>query len=56
MIAPEKLRSEVARFSGLEPGAKIVPFRGEYYELVPERRQFTQCPIPIFPSWVTFCP
>src|SRR5437899_10583069 len=28
----------VARFSGLDPGAKIVPFRGEYYELVPEKR------------------
>jgi L-2-hydroxyglutarate oxidase len=28
----------VARLSGLEPGLLIVPFRGEYYELVPERR------------------
>ena len=28
----------VTRFSGLEPRAKIIPFRGEYYELVPERR------------------
>ncbi len=28
----------VARFGGLDPGAKIVPFRGEYYEFVPERR------------------
>jgi L-2-hydroxyglutarate oxidase len=28
----------VARFSGFDPGAKIVPFRGEYYELVRERR------------------
>ena len=27
----------VARFSGLDPGAKIIPFRGEYYELVPEK-------------------
>jgi (S)-2-hydroxyglutarate dehydrogenase len=27
----------VARLSGLEPGAKIIPFRGEYYELRPER-------------------
>jgi L-2-hydroxyglutarate oxidase len=26
----------VARFSGLHPGAKIVPFRGDYYELVLE--------------------
>ena len=28
----------VARFDGLNPVAKIVPFRGEYFELVPERR------------------
>jgi L-2-hydroxyglutarate oxidase len=28
----------VARFPGLDSGAKIVSFRGEYYELVPERR------------------
>ncbi len=28
----------VARLSGLVPRAKIVPFRGEYYELVPEKR------------------
>jgi (S)-2-hydroxyglutarate dehydrogenase len=28
----------VTRLSGLEPRAKIIPFRGEYYELVPERR------------------
>jgi len=27
----------VARLEGGNPGAKIVPFRGEYYELVPER-------------------
>ena len=27
----------VARLAGAEPNAKIVPFRGEYYELVPER-------------------
>ncbi|MBI3831738.1 MAG: L-2-hydroxyglutarate oxidase [Planctomycetes bacterium] len=26
----------VARMSGKDPGAKIVPFRGEYYELKPE--------------------
>jgi L-2-hydroxyglutarate oxidase len=28
----------VARLCGVEPGLKIVPFRGEYYELVPERQ------------------
>jgi L-2-hydroxyglutarate oxidase len=28
----------VTRLSGLKPSAKIVPFRGEYYELLPERR------------------
>ena len=44
----------VARFSGLDPGAKIVPFRGEYYELVPERRHLVKSliypvPDPDFP-------
>ncbi|MCK6627548.1 MAG: L-2-hydroxyglutarate oxidase [Anaerolineae bacterium] len=28
----------VARLCGVEPGLRIVPFRGEYYELVPERQ------------------
>jgi len=28
----------IARASGLEPGVRIFPFRGEYYELVPERQ------------------
>jgi L-2-hydroxyglutarate oxidase len=28
----------VARLCGAEPGVRIVPFRGEYYDLVPERR------------------
>lgn len=28
----------VARLCGVEPGLQIVPFRGEYYELVPERQ------------------
>lgn len=28
----------VARMCGVDPGVKIVPFRGEYYELVPERQ------------------
>jgi (S)-2-hydroxyglutarate dehydrogenase len=27
----------VARMCGVEPGLQIVPFRGEYYELVPEK-------------------
>lgn len=29
---------KLVRMSGLEPPAKIVPFRGEYYELLPEHR------------------
>ncbi len=28
----------VARLCGVDPGLKIVPFRGEYYEVVPERQ------------------
>jgi len=28
----------VAKLAGADPGARIVPFRGEYYELKPERR------------------
>src|SRR5690606_35293572 len=28
----------VARVAGTDPKAKIVPFRGEYYQLVPEKR------------------
>jgi len=44
----------VARFSGLDPAAKIVPFRGEYYQLVPERRHLVKSlvypvPNPKFP-------
>jgi L-2-hydroxyglutarate oxidase len=44
----------VTRFSGLDPGAKIVPFRGEYYELVLERRYLVKTlvypvPNPDFP-------
>jgi L-2-hydroxyglutarate oxidase len=44
----------VARFGGLDPGAKIIPFRGEYYELVPERRYLVKSlvypvPNPAFP-------
>ena len=32
----------MARYSGLDPAAKIVPFRGEGYELVPERRHLVK--------------
>lgn len=32
----------VARLAGLEPSARIVPFRGEYYELRPERRHLVR--------------
>ncbi|TWP51604.1 L-2-hydroxyglutarate oxidase [Lentzea tibetensis] len=32
----------VARLAGLEPSATIVPFRGEYYELRPERRDLVR--------------
>jgi L-2-hydroxyglutarate oxidase len=44
----------VARHSGLDPAAKIVPFRGEYYELVPEKRYLVKTliypvPNPDFP-------
>ncbi|GAB3489694.1 L-2-hydroxyglutarate oxidase [Amycolatopsis cihanbeyliensis] len=32
----------VARLAGLSPRARIVPFRGEYYELRPERRHLVR--------------
>jgi (S)-2-hydroxyglutarate dehydrogenase len=32
----------VARMCGVEPGVKIIPFRGEYYELVPERQSLVR--------------
>jgi L-2-hydroxyglutarate oxidase len=44
----------IAKKAGAEPGARIVPFRGEYYELKPERRQLVRnliypVPDPNFP-------
>jgi L-2-hydroxyglutarate oxidase len=44
----------VARLCGVEPGVQIVPFRGEYYELVPERHHLVKnliypVPDPRFP-------
>src|SRR5216683_6140019 len=35
----------VARLAGAEPGVSIVPFRGEYYELVPARRALVRAAI-----------
>lgn len=44
----------VAKMSGKDPGMKIVPFRGEYYELVPEKKHLVKhliypVPNPDFP-------
>ncbi len=44
----------VARLAGVAPGVRIVPFRGEYYELRPERRDLVRhliypVPDPEFP-------
>jgi L-2-hydroxyglutarate oxidase len=44
----------VARMCGVDPGVQIVPFRGEYYELVPERQSLVRnliypVPDPRFP-------
>lgn len=44
----------VARLGGARPAARIVPFRGEYFELVPERRYLVKnliypVPDPAFP-------
>jgi L-2-hydroxyglutarate oxidase len=49
------LHSDVlARSAGLEPGLRIIPFRGEYYKLKPERRRLVKnliypVPNPQFP-------
>jgi (S)-2-hydroxyglutarate dehydrogenase len=49
------LRSDrVARLCGVRPGLQIVPFRGEYYELRPDRRSLVRnlvypVPDPAFP-------
>lgn len=44
----------VARLCGLEPGVQVVPFRGEYYELIPTRQYLVKnliypVPDPRFP-------
>ena len=44
----------LAKLSGVKPKAKIVPFRGEYYELTPEKRYLVKTliypvPNPAFP-------
>lgn len=50
----------VARMSGTEPGAQIVPFRGEYYQLSPEKAHLVKgliypVPDPQFPFLGVHC-
>jgi len=45
---------KVAKMCGVDPGLRIIPFRGEYYELVPEREYLVRnliypVPDPAFP-------
>ena len=55
LVACAGLHSDrFARRSGVDPQARIMPFRGEYYELVPERRDLVRnliypVPNPEFP-------
>ncbi|MEM6671706.1 MAG: L-2-hydroxyglutarate oxidase [Planctomycetota bacterium] len=55
LVACAGLQSDrVARACGVDPGVRIVPFRGEYYEVVPERRHLVRhliypVPDPRFP-------
>jgi L-2-hydroxyglutarate oxidase len=55
LIACAGLQADrVARLCGIDPGVRIVPFRGEYYELAPEARQLVRnliypTPNPNFP-------
>src|SRR5581483_11719123 len=44
----------IARLCGLKPGVQIIPFRGGYYDLIPERRHLVRnliypVPNPLFP-------
>ncbi len=44
----------IAQLAGIKPSAKIIPFRGEYYELIPEKRYLVRgliypVPNPSFP-------
>jgi L-2-hydroxyglutarate oxidase len=44
----------VARLCGVDPGVQVIPFRGEYYELVPARQSLVKhliypVPNPLFP-------
>jgi (S)-2-hydroxyglutarate dehydrogenase len=55
VVACAGLQSDlIARLDGVDPGARILPFRGEYYEVLPERRELVRAlvypvPNPAFP-------